>query len=302
MDRFRELSVFVAVAEEGAFNRAARRQNLTPPVVTRLVTALEARIGVRLLTRTTRRVALTEAGARLFHDATGVLGELEEIEANAAGAHQTPRGLLRVTAPVQFGQLYVLPILREFLDVHPDISISTLFVDRVVDLIDEGLDVALRIGDLPDSTLTATRIGFVRRVTVASPGYVAANGLPETPKELAAHNIIQPVGLEQAPHWPFAAGGKTSVARLSPRLSVNTIAAAVESAIAGWGVTRALSYQVADAITDGRLVEILRGWEDRELPIHLVHHEGRLSAAKTRMFIDFAARCLRAEADRLAAL
>ncbi len=302
MDCFRELSTFVAVAEEGAFNAAARRLNLTPPVVTRLVTALETRIGVRLLTRTTRKVALTEAGERLFNDGLRVLDELDEIEATAAGAHRTPRGLFRITAPVLFGQLYVLPVLREFLNAYPEVSSSTLFVDRVVDLIDEGLDVALRIGELPDSTLTATRVGTVRRITVAAPGYLADHGAPQTPEELADHRIIQPAGLEQAAQWPFVAGGKTSLARLTPRLSVNTLTAAIESAIAGWGVTRALSYQVADAIADGRLVEILRDWEDRELPIHLVHHEGRLSAAKTRVFIDFAATLLRAEADRLAAL
>ncbi len=302
MDRFRELSTFVAVAEEGAFNAAARRLNLTPPVVTRLVTALETRIRVRLLTRTTRKVALTEAGERLFNDGLRVLDELDEIEATAAGAHRTPRGLLRITAPVLFGQLYVLPVLREFLNAYPEVSSSTLFVDRVVDLINEGLDVALRIGELPDSTLTATRVGTVRRITVAAPGYLADHGAPQTPEELADHRIIQPAGLEQAAQWPFVAGGKTSLARLTPRLSVNTVTAAIESAIAGWGVTRALSYQVADAIADGRLVEILRDWEDRELPIHLVHHEGRLSAAKTRFFIDFAATLLRAETDRLAAL
>jgi len=302
MDCFRELSTFVAVAEEGAFNAAARRLNLTPPVVTRLVTALETRIGVRLLTRTTRKVALTEAGERLFNDGLRVLDELDEIEATAAGAHRTPRGLLRITAPVLFGQLYVLPVLREFLNAYPEVSSSTLFADRVVDLINEGLDVALRIGELPDSTLTATRVGTVRRITVAAPGYLADHGAPQTPEELADHRIIQPAGLEQAAQWPFVAGGKTSLARLTPRLSVNTVTAAIESAIAGWGVTRALSYQVADAIADGRLVEILRDWEDHELPIHLVHHEGRLSAAKTRVFIDFAATLLRAEADRLAAL
>ena len=235
MDCFRELSTFVAVAEEGAINAAARRLNLTPPVVTRLVTALETRIGVRLLTRTTRKVALTEAGERLFNDGLRVLDELDEIEATVAGAHRTPRGLLRITAPVLFGQLYVLPVLREFLNAYPEVSSSTLFVDRVVDLINEGLDVALRIGELPDSTLTATRVGTVRRITVAAPGYLADHGAPQTPEELADHRIIQPAGLEQAAQWPFVAGGKTSLARLTPSLSVNTVTAAIGSAIAGGG-------------------------------------------------------------------
>ena len=302
MDRFRELSTFVAVAEEGAFNAAARRLNLTPPVVTRLVTALETRIGVRLLTRTTRRVALTEAGERLFADAARVLAEVEEIEAAAAGAHQTPRGTLRVTAPVMFGHRYVLPLLRDFLDAYPEVSSTTLFVDRIVDLIDEGLDVAVRIGDLPDSTLTATRVGVLRRVAVAAPRYLAAHGTPGSPDDLAAHRIVQPGTLHEAHRWPFVSQGANRTVRVTPHLSVNTVAAAVDSAVAGWGITRALSYQVADALADGTLVEVLGDWEDRELPIHLVHYEARLGAAKTRAFVDFAADRLRAEAKRLAAL
>ncbi len=302
MDRFRELSIFVAVVEEGAFNAAARRLNLTPPVVTRLVNALEARVGVRLLTRTTRKVALTEAGERLFNDAARLLAELEEIEASAAGAHQTPRGMLQLTAPVMFGHRYVLPILRDFLDAYSEVSATTLFVDRVVDLIDEGLDVAVRIGDLPDSTLIATRVGVVRRVAVASSGYLASHGTPESPDDLTEHQIIQPLPLHGAPQWPFVARGETRTVRFPLRMLANTMAAAIDSATAGWGVTRALSYQVADALREGTLVEILRNWEDREMPIHLVHYEGRLSAAKTRAFIDFAAKRLRAEADQLAAV
>ena len=302
MDHFRELSTFVAVAEEGAFNKAARRLNLSPPVVTRLVTALESRIGARLFTRTTRKVALTDAGTRLLADAARVLQDLEAIEASAAGAHQSPQGVLRITAPVMFGHRYVLPILRDFLDSHAAVSATTLFVDRVVEIIDEGLDVALRIGDLPDSSLTARRVGFVRHVTVAAPSYLAAKGRPETPRDLARYRIVQAHPLQDSPRWSFVAGGKTRVVRLVPRLTTNNVASSVESAIAGWGLARALSYQVADELADGRLVEILRTFEDREIPIHLVHAEGRLGAAKTRAFIDFAAQRLRTDANRLAAL
>ena len=301
MDRFRELSVFVAVAEEGAFNAAARRLNLSPPAVTRLVSALEARIGARLFTRTTRRVAPTEAGKRLLADAGRILAELGEAEASAAGAHQTPRGVLRVTAPVLFGQRHIAPILRDFLDAYPEVSATTLFVDRVVDLIDEGLDVALRIGDLPDSSLSAVRVGAVRRVTVAAPDYVAAHGVPATPDDLAGHRIVNPLTLHEATRWSFVAGGRTRTVRLAPRLAVNTMAAAIEAATAGWGVTRALSYQVADALADGALVEILGDWEDRRMPVHLVHSEGRRAAAKIRAFIDLAARRLRADTGLLAA-
>ncbi len=300
MDRFRELSTFVAVAENGAFNAAARRLNLSPPAVTRLVTALEARIGARLFTRTTRQVALTEAGERLLADATRILAELAEAEASAAGAHQSPRGTLRVTAPVMFGQRHIAPILRDYLDAYPDVAATVLFVDRIVDLIDEGLDVAIRIGELPDSSLTATRVGAVRRVTVASPDYLADQGVPETPESLADHRIINPVGLIQRPEWVFSAGGQARTVRLAPRLTVNTIAAAVDAAMAGWGITNVLSYQVAEELADGRLVEILGSFEDRRMPVHLMHSEGRRAAAKVRTFIDFAAQRLRHESDLLA--
>ncbi len=300
MDRFRELSTFVAVAEAGAFNAAARRLNLSPPAVTRLVTGLEGRIGARLFTRTTRHVALTEAGNRLLADAVRILAEVEEAEASAAGAHQSPRGTLRVTAPVLFGQRHISPILRDYLDTYPDVVASVLLVDRIVDLIDEGLDVAVRIGDLPDSSLSATRVGSVRRVTVASPAYLAEHGVPETPEALRGHRIVNPIGLVQRPEWVFVAGGETRLARFAPRLAVNTIAAALDAAIAGWGITNVLSYQVAAELADGRLVEVLDEFEDRRMPVHLLHSEGRRAAAKVRTFIDFAARCLRHETDLLA--
>ena len=184
MDRFRELSTFLAVAEEGAFNAAARRLEVSSPAVTRLVTALEARLGVLLFTRTTRQVALTEAGLRLRHDAARILADLGEAEASAAGAHEAPRGMLRVTAPVLFGQRFIAPILRDYLDAFPEVSASALFLDRVVDLIGEGLDVALRIGELPDSSLIATKVGEVRQVTIAAPAYLKRHSLPPDPEEL----------------------------------------------------------------------------------------------------------------------
>ena len=302
MDRFRELSTFVAVAEEGAFNAAARRLHMSPPAVTRFVTALEARLDVRLFIRTTRRVALTEAGERFRNDAVRILVELAEAEASAAGAHDAPQGELRVTAPVLFGQRFIAPILRDYLDVYPAVTASALFVDRVVDLIDEGLDVAVRIGELPDSSLSATRVGAVRRVTVAAPDYLARTSTPDRPAALRGHRIIFPSGIDAVPRWLFRRGRERHEARLTPTLRVNTMDAAIGAASAGWGVTRVLSYQVADAIADGSLVEVLREWEDRTMPIHLLHSEGRRAAAKIRTFVDFAASRLRNEARRLTAL
>lgn len=301
MDRFRELSTFIAVAEEGAFNAAARRLNMSPPAVTRFVSALEARLDVQLFTRTTRQVALTEAGERLHRDAGRILADLAEAEASATGAHAAPRGLLRITAPVLFGQRFVAPILRDYLDAYPAVAASLLLVDRVVSLIEEGLDVALRIGQLPDSTLSALRVGAVRRVTVAAPGYLARATTPQTPAALSEHRIVFSSAAGDAPAWAFVRRGKRNTVRVEPALRVNTMSAAIDAAIAGWGVTRVLSYQVADAIASGALVEVLQDDEDRLMPIHLVHAEGRRAAAKIRTFVDFAAHRLRKDAARLSA-
>ena len=301
MDRFRELETFLAVAEEGAFNGAARRLRLSPPAVTRLVTGLEERLGVQLFTRTTRRVALTEAGARLREDAQRILAELAEAEEAAAGARAAPRGHLALTAPLLFGQRHVVPILRAWLDAHPAMTASALFVDRHVRLLDEGLDLAVRIGALPDSSLTARRVGAVRRIVVASPAYLARNGRPGTPGDLAGHRLIYVSSVDQRPAWIFSRQGREQTLRLSPVLMLNTLEPAIAAAEEGWGIARALSYQVADALAKGRLVEILGDAEDAILPVHLLHAERRRPAAKIRSFIDFAAARLAGDADRLLA-
>lgn len=301
MDRFRELETFLAVAEAGAFNAAARRLRQSPPAITRLVTGLEARLGVQLFTRTTRRVALTEAGLRLREDAQRILAELEEAETAAAGARAEPRGRLSLTAPLLFGQRFMAPILRAWLDAHPAMTASALFVDRNVNLLDEGLDLALRIGELPDSSLAARRVGAVRRVVVAAPAYLARHGWPQTPAELAAHRLVYASSVDERPVWIFSRGGKRQALRIAPRLSLNTLAAALAAAEEGWGITRALSYQLDEALAEGRLVELLAEAEDAVLPVHLLHAEGRRPAAKIRSFIDFAAARLAAEADRLLA-
>lgn len=301
MDRFRELSTFAAVAEEGAFNAAARRLHMSAPAVTRFVSALEARLGVRLFTRTTRRVTLTAAGTRLYADAVRILADLAAAEGSAAGSHDVPMGDLRVTAPVMFGQRFVAPIVRAYLDRHPAVAAHMLFVDRVVDLVGEGFDVAVRIGELADSSLSATTVGAVRRVTVAAPAYLAEMPAPDTPAALTDHRIILATAVSEAPVWTFVAGGRRHVVKLRPRLAVNTMTAAVDAAVSGWGVARVLSYQVADELACGALMEVLRGWETRTLPIHLLHSEGRRAAAKIRTFVDFAAGRLGADAWRLAA-
>lgn len=301
MDRFRELSTFVAVAETGAFNAAARRLRMSPPAVTRLVTALEARLGVQLFTRTTRQVALTEAGARLRDDAQRILAELEEAETSARGTTGTPSGHLRLTAPVLFGQRFLAPILRDYLDAHPAVTASALLVDRNVNLLEEGLDVALRIGELPDSSLSARRVGTVRQMVVAAPDYLHRHGKPDSPDALSEHRLVFSTGISELPAWSFSVKGKRRSLRFDPVLSVNSLQAAIDAAEAGWGVTRVLSYQVADALAERRLVEILGDFDDREIPVHLLHAEGRRAAAKTRSFIDLAADRLRGQAARLLA-
>lgn len=300
MDRFTELQTFVAVADTGGFNAAARALNRSPPTVTRLVSGLETRIGTRLFTRTTRQVGLTEAGERLYHDARRLLEDLESAEAAAAGAHEAPQGLLSVTAPVIFGRRYVAPILRDFVDTYPLVSTRALFLDRTVNLIEEGMDVAVRIGDLPSSSLTATRVGEIRQVVVASPDYLAARGTPMTPEDLRRHRLAAAGAYSQGESWNFERARSSTRIAIDPAFRSSTLDACIDAALAGWAITRVLSYQVADEMRSGQLVEVLRGQDDRRMPIHLLHAEGPLRAAKIRTFVDHAARDLRKEARRWA--
>ncbi|MGI9485708.1 MAG: LysR substrate-binding domain-containing protein [Geminicoccaceae bacterium] len=300
MDRFTELQTFVAVADKGGFNAAARKLNRSPPTVTRIVAGLEQRIGTRLFSRTTRQVALTEAGERLFRDARQVLDDLGIAEAAASGAHEEPKGVLSVTASVIFGRRYVAPILRDFVDRYPEVSTRALFLDRNVNLIEEGLDVAVRIGDLPSSSLTAVRVGEVRWILVASPGYLERHGELETLDDLLHHRLAAPSSITEADRWGFEVAGVRRNLEIAPAFVANTIDASIDAAREGWAITRVLSYQVSDELRSGELVEVLAGYEDRCIPIHLVHAEGPLRAAKIRAFVDHAARLLRKEAHNWA--
>lgn len=295
MDRLRDMEIFVQVADHGGFAAAARALGLSPPAATRAVASLEARLGLRLLVRTTRSLRLTEAGARFLGDCRRLLAELAEAEEAAAGSHAAPRGLVRVTAPVLFGRIFVAPIIGAFLDRYPEVSCQSLFLDRVVDLIDEGLDVAVRIGDLPDSTLTAVRVGSVRPVTVAAPSYLAANGTPEEPEALARHRLIHASPMQAGPEWRYLRDGQPVGVRVAPRLSTNTNDSALALAVEGWGVARLLSYQVAADVAAGRLVPVLEDVALPALPVQVVHPEGRTAARKTRAFVDLAVERLRAE-------
>ncbi len=280
------MRVFVAVAGAGGFAPAARSLGLSPAAVTRAVAGLEARIGTRLLHRTTRVVRLTEAGERFLSDCRRILAELDDAEAAAAGSHRDLRGGLAVTASAMFGRLHVAPLALDFLRRHPRVEIRTLFVDRIVNLLHEGIDVAARIGPLPDSSLTAVRVGSVRRVVCAAPAYLAARGTPATPGELAAHDVVSFTGLTPGREWVFPNGGGRIAVSVAPRFTTNLPDIAVASVRDGHGVTMLLSYMVAAELETGALVSLLQAWEPPPLPIHVVYGAGRRASARVRAFVD----------------
>ncbi|MCY1644190.1 LysR family transcriptional regulator [Methylorubrum sp. SL192] len=294
MDRLQGMRVFVRVAESGGFAGAARALSMSPAAVTRAVAALEAVIGARLFIRTTRSVKLTEAGGRYLEDCRRLLAEIAEAEATAAGSTATPTGVLTLTAPVQFGRLYVLPVVTDYLACHPAVAVRALFLDRIVNLIEEGIDVGVRIGHLADSGLTATRVGSVRRVVCAAPSYLERHGVPETPRDLRDHAVIGASNPGTLPEWRFGPEGRTTVS-VHARLVCNTVDAALAAALDGWGIARLLSYQVASAVAEGRLRILLTDDEEAPVPIHVVSPEGRRAPAKTRAFVDLAAARLRAD-------
>ena len=297
MDRLQALQVFVAVADKGGFAPAARALAMSPPAVTRAVAGLEARLGTRLFRRTTRSVQLTESGARFLLDCRRILADLAEAEDAAAGSHAAPRGTLRITAPVLFGRMFVTPILTEFLDRYPMVDAEALLLDRVVNLMDEGLDVAIRIGHLPDSSLTAVRVGSVRLVTFGTPEYLRKHGTPRRPDALAAHRLVRSHALGGGDVWRYDDAGHEIAIPAPSRLRINTNDAVIEAVLRGWGLSRLLSYQVAPHVRDGRLRTVLADFEPPPLPIHIVHQEGRLVSAKLRTFVDFMAARLRADAS-----
>ncbi len=293
MDRFHLMSVFVAVAEEESFAAAARRLRMSPPAVTRAIAFLEERLGVRLLTRTTRLVRTTDAGIRYLEDARRILLDADEADEAAAGINATPRGHLAVTAPVLFGKMYVMPVVTAYQLAFDETTVSALFLDRVVNLLDEGLDVGIRIGSLPDSALRAIRVGQVRRVVCASPAYLKKFGSPKTPGDLAQHRIIAATSVSAVSEWTFAVGTKKMGIKFTPRMMVNTNDGALEAAKSGFGLTRLISYQVADEVAAGRIKTVLSDFEEAAIPIHVIHREGRNGSAKVRSFVDFAVEKLR---------
>jgi DNA-binding transcriptional LysR family regulator len=287
MDRLACMQAFVAVAEEEGFAPAARRLGISPPVVTRNVAALEQHLQVLLLERTTRKVRITEAGARYLIDCKRVLGEIADAEAAVSGEHGRAQGQLGVTASVMFGRMFVAPVLVEFLAKYPEVTARALLADQVVDLIEEGLDVAIRIAKLEDSTLTSVKVGAVRRITCASPAYLKKHGVPQKPSDLAEHRCFVFSQERSAPAWSFEHRGRALSFRPRATLLANSSEVGIEAALAGAGITRALSYMVAPHVLAGRLRLLLEEFEAEPIPIHVVYREGRRAPARVRAFVDF---------------
>jgi DNA-binding transcriptional LysR family regulator len=299
MDRLHELEVFVAVADAGSFAKAGVRLRLSPPAVTRAISALEDRLGARVFNRTTRSLTITDTGQRFLENAKRILSDLDMAEKDAVGETAVPHGHLSVTASVTFGRSALTPIVYAFLNQNPRISVSVLLLDRITNLIEEGIDVAVRIGPLPDSNLVARKVGLVRRILVASPDYLARRGTPQLPADLRLHSMIAFTGLMPNREWRFMNGRSGQSVSFMPRLEINDAISAIAAAEMGDGITIALSYMVADKIKDGRLVLVLDEFTPPALPVNLVYAQSRLISSKIRAFVDFARPRLRTTLENL---
>jgi len=304
VDRLEAMAMLVEAVDSGSLSAVSRKMNVPLPTVSRKIADLESHLGTRLLIRSTRKLVLTEAGAAYVSVAKTVLEQVAEAERTAAGEYSAPRGDLAVTTPIVFGRLHVLPVVTDFLARYPEINIRLMLSDRNVHLIEEHVDVAIRLGVLPDSSITATRLGEVRYVVCASPSFLAAHGVPETANALVMLPCILHAFLPApSPAWPFRKPG-TKVEMMAPvrvRLAVTTAEAAVDAAIAGVGITRLISYQVAEAVARGALQIILAQYEPEPMPVSMLHAGQGILPLKVRSFLDFAVPRLRAAmaAERL---
>jgi DNA-binding transcriptional LysR family regulator len=290
------MTVLLAAVEGGSLSAAGRKLGMPLPTVSRKVSDLESHLKTRLLHRSTRRLTLTDAGRAYVEACKRILDDVEEAERAAAGEYSAPKGDLVITAPIVYGRLHVLPAVTEFLRAYPDIDVRLLLGDRMVNLFEEPVDLAVRIGELPDSSLIATRVGSVHQVVCASPGYFAAHGRPAHPGELSAHECVTFEGLMSADSWKFSSGKSVAPVAIHSRLVVSTAEAAIAAAIAGAGITRVLSYQIDDALRAGTLEAVLQNFEPPPWPVSFVYpSQGRLPQ-KLRAFLDFAMPRLKATA------
>ncbi|MGY2733792.1 LysR family transcriptional regulator [Sphingomonas sp. UYP23] len=300
MDRLEAMTILLRAVEVGSLSGASRELGLPLATVSRKVSELETLLGARLLVRSSKGLTPTPAGLSYIAAAKGILEQLTEAEHIAAGEYSVPRGDLAVTAPVMFGRLHVLPVVTEFLRAYPEVCVGLMLTDQVAHLLDDHIDVALRIGDLPDSGLTASRLGSVRRVVCASPGYLAEYGVPAEPGDLPTHAAISSVSIPSPEIWRFASKGGEIAAPLSSRLGVNSIDAAIDAAIDGMGLIRVLSYQVGEHVRAGALNIVLQDFEPPPPPVHLVYNGHARLPLKLRAFIDFASPRLRVRVGQAA--
>lgn len=293
MDKLQAIKVFTEVAKRQSFAETADALGLSAPAVTRAIASLEHDLKVKLFNRTTRLVRLTDSGSRFFHDTEHILEDLKEAESAAAGEYSNLTGKLMVTAPILFGKKHVMPIVHEYLSLNEEVTVSALFFDNFSNLMEEQMDVAIRIGHLKDSNLYATQVGQVRRVICASPDYLKKKGKPKRPSDIVNHNIIYPSQVTKAPVWSFQHENEKEDVGFTPYLQCNQNAVAIESAVMGYGIARVMSYQVGNELQEGLLEYVLTDFEVDPLPVNVIHLEGRRANAKTRSFVDLAVERLR---------
>lgn len=299
MNKFHLISVFEAVASSESFSAGARKIGISPPATTRAVNALEVQLGVKLFIRTTRFVRLTDAGARYLESVQRIMADMEEADAVAVGLNAEPHGHLVVTASVLFGSMFVMPSIAAYLKRYPQMSVSALFIDRIVNLFEEEVDVGIRVGELADSNMNAVLVGHVRRILCASPAYLEQNGMPKQPLDLVNHHIISSKTEVNITDWQFSGQSKNLNLKVTPRLRAMNNDVAIQAALYDLGIVRVMSYQVAEHIAAGKLQIVLSDFEMPSLPVNVLYVNGRQASAKVRSFVDEVVGSLRAD-ERLA--
>ena len=297
MDKLREMEVFVAIIDRGTFTGASEKLGMSTPAVSRALNSLEARLGTQLLARTTRTVRPTDAGMAYIDACRTVLDTIADAEANIAADHDNPVGTLTISAPVLFGQRFIAPLVNAYVRRYPDVNVNAVYVDRTTRLLEEGVDVAIRIGHLGDSSTFAVPLGVVRRGTYAAPGYLSAHGEPLHPRDLLGHHCVSFTGVTQPLEWVFYENGARLPVRLQPRMVVDLAPAAVMAAVDCVGITQLLSYQAVPEVLDGSIQPILTAYEPEPMPVSLLHVERRGASGKIRAFVDFVTDTLRRHAQ-----
>jgi DNA-binding transcriptional LysR family regulator len=300
MDRFEAMRTLLAAVDGGSLSAASRAMNTPLPTISRRVSDLEAHLGAQLVVRTSRKLILTEAGEAFVGATRRLLDDLGDAERAASGEYRAPRGELLVTAPIMFGKLHIAPVVHAFLAAYPDVSVRLVLSDSTIDIVESHVDVAIRIGPLPDSELVAKQVGHIRWGLYASPEYLARRGMPADLDALADHDCIAFEGLQARRTWHLRVGAESRAVPIQPRFSVNTADAIIDAATAGLGIARVMSYQAELCVSDGRLVPVLHDKGYDPVPVHVVHRRQRSQPLKQRAFLDFVAPRLKLVLDRIA--